>query len=77
MRSIVDRTLQQDGDARYFKPRQCQNNALEGVGILGRLPSIAANVVVSNQEGKALAMHLSKLTRALSHKKHMDFINGK
>ena len=76
-RGTVERTLADDGDARLFRPTQCKLNALEGVGILGRLPSISGSVCVSDEEQRALAMALSKLTRTASAKTHDDFINFK
>ena len=76
IRNIVDRTLPKDGDALLFKPRQCADNVLSGVGILGRPPTIACNVVVTKDEEKHIAINLSKLIRTASHKKHTDFVEG-
>ena len=74
-RGTVERTLADDGDARLFRPTQCKLNALQGVFILGRLPSISGSVCVSDEEQRALAMALSKLTRTASAKTHDDFIS--
>ena len=39
-RGVVDRTLSRGGDGRLFGPAKAKLNAFDGVGILGKLPTL-------------------------------------
>jgi len=76
LRATVERTLSAEGDAQLFKPGTAKLNHLKGVGILGKYPTLSLNIAVSREEGCAMAIALSSLTRSASHAKHRQFING-
>ena len=76
VRGLVSRVLDEQGDAKLFKPCKSKPSELAGVGILGKIAALNFNVVVTQAEQDTIAMTMSSLIRSVSIKKHKGFING-
>ena len=60
-----------------FKPATCTRSLLAGVGILGQIPSLSFNVVLSQAEQCNIARSLVTLSRTLTQRNLDAFINCK
>jgi len=76
VRGLVSRVLDEQGDAKLFKPCKSKPNELAGVGVLGKVAALSFNAVVTQAEQDAIAIAMSSLVRSVSIKKHKGFIDG-
>jgi len=74
-RGNIARTVLNENEFNKFKPGKAQKNGLIGVGILGKHAAIIANFAVSDLEQKHIAIALIHLSRSMSRKNSLEFVN--
>ena len=65
------------GDACLLRPRKGHNDALKGVGVLGKHASLSCNIATETTEQAAIHKALVKLNRQISNKKVEEYSQGK
>ena len=76
LRGVIDRTIDPEVDGRLFQADCAKLNALKGVGILGKHPTLSFNAYINDIERETIAIALSTLVRGGSMEKHKQYVKG-
>jgi len=76
LRGIIDRTIDPEVDGKLFHAASAKLNALKGVGILGKQPTLLFNAYINDSEQDHIAIALSSLIRSVSGQKHDQWVKG-
>ena len=76
VRAVANRIMQDSGDLILFNQTAGPKDALRGIGIQGKIPTLGFSVAVSERESKEMAIALVRLTRTLATINITKFMDG-
>ena len=76
VKAVTSRILQDSEDLVLFNQTSGPKDALRGIGIQGKIPTLGFNVAVSERESKEMAIALVRLTRTLATINIAKFMKG-